>query len=88
MHSTELRIDGQSFLLSADEDLDALRARISDAVARGAGFVDFTTVRGEGVSVLLSGRSSVLITIQQHRDDEPAAGLSAMMTDPDLYSLV
>ncbi|MFS4505344.1 hypothetical protein ACMA46_03815 [Clavibacter sp. Sh2141] len=88
MHSTELLIDGQSFLLSADEDLDALRARISDAVARGAGFVDFTTVRGEGVSVLISGRSSVLITVQQHRDDEPTAGLSAMMTDPDLYSFV
>jgi hypothetical protein len=88
MHSTELLIDGQSFLLSADEDLDALRARISDAVAHGAGFVDFTTVRGEGVSVLISGRSSVLITVQQHRDDEPTAGLSAMMTDPDLYSFV
>jgi hypothetical protein len=88
MHSTELRIDGQSFLLAADEDLDALRARISDAVARGAGFVDFTTGRGERVSVLLSGLSSVLITVQRHRDDEPAAGLSDMMTDPDLYSLV
>ena len=87
MQSTNLRIDGESFFLASDQDVDMLRTQIAGAAASGAGFVDFATARGELVGVLVTAQSSVHITIRQHEDDDAVwEGLPAAVTDPDLYT--
>ncbi|MFT7711623.1 hypothetical protein ACMT9Y_11745 [Clavibacter tessellarius] len=87
MRCTHLLIDGEPFFLSPDQDVAVLRAQLTAAVTAGAAFVDFETARREVVSFLVTGRSSVLITVREHQDDDRTwQGLPAAVTDPDLYA--
>ena len=86
MQSTHLVIDGEPFSLSPDQDVAALRDRLVAAVTTGAAFVDFATARREHVSVLVTGRSSVRLTVRNEVDEATWLGLPAAVTDPDLYS--
>lgn len=55
-----LAIDGERFLLSADEDVEALKRRIEEAVHAGGRFVDFSA-GDSAMSVLISARSAVTV---------------------------
>jgi hypothetical protein len=54
-----LQIDGQSFYLEPDEDIEALEALIVDAVTTGARFVKFRASGHGLVSVLVTPRIGV-----------------------------
>lgn len=63
MVQTEVIFDGTSFLLSQDQDVGDLKARIEEA-ARGTGtFVDLVVVGNRSVSVLITPRSHVTISV-------------------------
>ena len=52
----KVRVDGQTFVLRPDADLDALQQKILVAAREGAGFVKFKTV----------GRSTIRVLITPH----------------------
>lgn len=63
MVRTEVTIDGRSALLAQGEDVDDLKRRL-EAAATGQGtFVDFVVVGNRGVSVFVSPRSRIVITV-------------------------
>ncbi|KQZ23798.1 hypothetical protein ASD43_05085 [Microbacterium sp. Root553] len=63
MVQTEITFDGTSFLLSQDQDVGELRHRIEEAT-RGTGtFVDLVVVGNRSVSVLITPRSHVTISV-------------------------
>jgi hypothetical protein len=68
-----LQIDGQSFYLEPDEDIEALEALIIDAVTTGARFVKFPAAGHGLVSVLITPRIGVRFETREI-DDEEVAG--------------
>jgi hypothetical protein len=67
-----LQIDGQSFYLEPDEDIDALEALIVDAVKVGPRFVKFRAAGYGLVSVLVTPRIGVRFETREIDDDEVA----------------
>jgi hypothetical protein len=72
MRVTHLQIDGQSFYLEPDEDIEALEALIVDAVTTGARFVKFRAAGHGLVSVLTTPRIGVRFESREVDDDEVA----------------
>jgi len=63
MVQTEVTFDGTSFLLSQDQDVGDLRRRIEEAVNTAGTFVDLVVVGNRSVSVLITPRSHVTISV-------------------------
>lgn len=63
MVQTEVTFDGTSFLLSQDQDVGDLRSRIEEAVSGSGTFVDVVVVGNRRVSVLITPRSHVTISV-------------------------
>lgn len=59
---TEMAVRGRSFILAADEDVEALKHRIEVAAERGQ-FVEFSA-NGCDISLLISPGSDVIITCE------------------------
>ncbi|OUE23817.1 hypothetical protein BFL36_07155 [Clavibacter michiganensis] len=87
MHiTTSIRIDGEAIQLAEGQDVEALKARIVDAVTGGARFVDFVGASQVGVSVLVTSRSSVRVEVHEREDEPEDAEEHASGADLDLYS--
>jgi hypothetical protein len=67
-----LQVDGQSFYLEQDEDIDALEALIVDSVKSGPRFVKFRAAGYGLVSVLMTPRIGVRFETREIDDDEVA----------------
>lgn len=65
MQVTHLQIDGQSFFLEPDENVEALEALILDAVASGPHFLKFRAAGHGLVSVLITPRIGVRFEIRE-----------------------
>ena len=63
MVQTEVNFDGVSYLLSQDQDVHDLRDRIENAVKTPGTFVDLVVVGNRAVSVLVTPRSHVSISV-------------------------
>lgn len=63
MIQTEIRADGVTYLLAQDQDLGALKRRIEEAIATAGTFVDFVIVGNRQVSLLVTPRSQVTISV-------------------------
>ncbi|WP_309129336.1 hypothetical protein [Microbacterium sp.] len=80
MMRTLIAIDGERFLLGADEDVGELKRRIEEAVQAGGRFVDFEA-ESSTMSVLISPRSAVTVVGMIGHDpsfpdvDPPGIGL-------------
>lgn len=57
MVQTRISIDGESFLLAQDQDLDDLRRRFEEASASTGRFVDFVVVGNRSVAALITATS-------------------------------
>jgi hypothetical protein len=55
----KVRVDGQTFVLRPDADLQALQSEILAAARQGAGFVKFKTVGRAKISVLITPQVGV-----------------------------
>jgi hypothetical protein len=72
MQVAHLQIDGQSFFLEPDEDVDALEALMLEAVREGPSFVRFRAAGYGIVSVLVTPRIGVRFDTREIADDEVA----------------
>ncbi len=61
---TEVSFDGDTFVLAPEEDIEALKRRIETAAHTDGMFVDFEQLNHRDVSVLVSSRSSVVVSIR------------------------
>ncbi|MCR2812277.1 hypothetical protein NQ166_14090 [Microbacterium sp. zg.Y1090] len=61
MVRTEVRINGEGYLLAQGADLNELRRQMESASREGGRFVDFTVVGNRSVAVLVSPRTEVVI---------------------------
>ncbi|MDA3806255.1 hypothetical protein ACMT9U_09510 [Clavibacter sp. Sh2036] len=87
MHTTtSIRIDGEPIQLAEDQDVEALKARIVDAVTGGARFVDFVGAGQVGVSVLVTSRSSVRVEVHEREDEPEDPEEQSTSADLDLYT--
>ncbi|NQX34070.1 hypothetical protein [Herbiconiux sp. VKM Ac-2851] len=68
-----LQVDGQSFYLEPEEDIDALEALIVNAVKDGPQFVKFSAAGHGLVSVLVTPRIGVRFETREIDDDEVAS---------------
>ncbi|MFG6444588.1 hypothetical protein ACFXP7_04850 [Microbacterium sp. P06] len=64
MVRTSIAIGEANFLLAQDADLDALKQDIVTAVQAGGDFVEFVVVGNRTVSALLTGRDSIILSIE------------------------
>lgn len=62
MEQNALAVNGIDYLLAQDQDIAELRERIEEAAATTGRFVDFVVVGNRAVSVLVSGRSEVVLS--------------------------
>jgi hypothetical protein len=81
-----LQIDGQSFYLDSDEDIDALETLIVDSVKGGPQFVKFSAAGYGLVSVLVTPRIGVRFETREIDDDE-VAGWDHTPPAIDVYDL-
>ena len=72
MRVVHLQIDGQSFFLEPDEDVNALEALILDAVREGPSFLKFRAAGYGVVSVLVTPRIGVRFDTREVGEDEVA----------------
>jgi hypothetical protein len=72
MFVKHLQIDGQSFYLEPDEDIDALETLIVEAVKAAPRFVRFRAAGYGLVSVLMTRRIGVRFETREIDDDEVA----------------
>ncbi|MFT2707596.1 hypothetical protein [Clavibacter zhangzhiyongii] len=88
MHTTttSIRIDGEPFLLADGQDVEALKARIVEAVTGGARFVEFDGVGRVHVAVLVTPRSVVHLEVHERGDDLDGPLELPVDVDVDLYS--
>jgi hypothetical protein len=88
MHTTttSIRIDGEPFLLAEGQDVEALKARIVDAVTGGARFVEFDGAGDVRVSVLVTPRSAVRLEAHEREGDLDGPLELPVDVDVDLYS--
>jgi hypothetical protein len=64
------RIDGQVFILSPDQDFEALRGSIITAIRAGSDFVEFQTVGRENIFVLVTPNLPVRFEIIERSEDQ------------------
>ena len=64
MVQTQLAVNGGTYLLAQNQDLDDLRRRIEEAVAAGGRFVEFTVVGNRSVCVLVTPVTQVAISVE------------------------
>jgi hypothetical protein len=76
MQVVHLQIDGQSFYLEPDEDIDALEALILEAVTNGPRFFKFRAAGYGLVSVLITPRIGVRFDTREIREEEVAGWAS------------
>ncbi|MFT2690348.1 hypothetical protein [Clavibacter zhangzhiyongii] len=89
MHTTttSIRIDGEPFLLADGQDVEALKARIVEAVTGGARFVEFDGVGRVHVAVLVTPRSVVHLEVHEREEEDLDGPLELPVdVDVDLYS--
>ncbi len=63
MVQTEILADGVTYLLAQDQDLDDLKRRIEEAITTAGTFVDFVVVGNRQVSLLITPRSRMSISL-------------------------
>ncbi|WP_238439513.1 hypothetical protein [Microbacterium sp. JZ31] len=63
MVRTEIRINGESFLLAQGQDLAALKKQIVDAAHSLGDFVEFVVVGNRSVSALITHASQVVMSV-------------------------
>ncbi|MEL5991775.1 hypothetical protein ACOKGD_02490 [Microbacterium phosphatis] len=63
MVRTEIRINGESFLLAQGQDIAALKQNIVDAAHSLGDFVEFIVVGNRAVSALITHASQVVLTV-------------------------
>lgn len=92
MQTNTIHIDGQAFLLGAEEDVAGLKARIVAAASEGAAFIDFDSVDRGTVSVLVTPGMGVRFETGARRagpfgewEPFPAAVPDAAGVDVDRY---
>lgn len=64
MVRTHVTVDDVRFLLAEGEDVDALKEKIESAVRSGPSFVEFAVAGNRSVSVLMSGATQVVISVE------------------------
>jgi hypothetical protein len=69
---SQLRVDGQMFILDPQEDVTALKEQILDAIRGGAGFVRFATVGRGTVDVLVTPKVGVRFESLERTEQEIA----------------
>jgi hypothetical protein len=69
MQITKVRVDGQDFILSPDQNLTDLRETILAAVRRGADFVEFDTVGRDNMFVLVTPSLPIRFEITERAED-------------------
>lgn len=82
MTRTEVRVNGEGFLMAQGQDLPSLRREMEEALRDGGRFVDFVVVGNRNVAVLVSPRTEIVITEEDVQyddrdtgdDDEPFGG--------------
>lgn len=72
MEVNTVHVDGQEFVLGADQDVESLQRDILKAARAGAGFVKFDTVGRATISVLITARVGVRFEVIQ-RDEQVVA---------------
>jgi len=78
MKIVHARVDGQTFVLAKQVDVPELKKRILDAVRAGADFVDFETIGGRSLSVLISPAIPVRFEIVEQTEEQ----VTALQTNP------
>ena len=73
MQIHKVHIDGQTFILTAGQDISALKSRIIDALRGGAGFVEFETVGRGTVAVLVTPNLPVRFETIDRTEDQVSA---------------
>lgn len=66
---TRLALNHATHLLAEDEDVEDLKRRMEAATASGGRFVDFTSVGGSRVSVLVTPVTEVTLSRQAARSE-------------------
>lgn len=74
MVQTEVTFDGTSFALAQDQDVADLRRRVEEATKSTGQFVNFVVVGNREVSVLVTPRSRVTISVSTVLFDERDTG--------------
>ncbi|MFK4760455.1 hypothetical protein ACI3KS_05915 [Microbacterium sp. ZW T5_45] len=74
MVQSQVSIDGESFLLAQDQDLDGLRRRFEEASASTGRFVDFVVVGNRSVAALITATSRVTISVSTVQFDSRGTG--------------
>ncbi len=70
MKVSKVRVDGQTFILDPDEDVQALQDQIIEAVRRGAGFVQFTSVAHATLTVLVTPGAAVRFEVIDRPEEQ------------------
>lgn len=89
MQQVTLTVDGRSYALAQNTDVNRLRTTAEEAVAAGGRFVDVTIAGNTAIAVLISPGVPVLLTIRTVPDDARDTGdlhdpYTAIVWDPDL----
>lgn len=74
MVRTEISINGRDYFLAQGQDLDALRQAIEDASHSDGQFVDFVVVGNRTVSILVTPRTEVVISVETVQFDSRDTG--------------
>lgn len=69
----KLKVDGQTFILAPDQDIETLQSEILAAAREGAGFVQFVTVGRSQVRALITPYVGVRFEVMERDEDEIAA---------------
>ena len=64
MVRAQVAVDDSGFFLAQGQDIDGLKRKIETAAREGAGFVDFVVVGNRTMSVLITGVSKVVFSIE------------------------
>lgn len=71
---SRVHINDQAFVLTAGQDIPALKARIVAALRPGGGFVDFTSVTRGLISVLITPHLPIRFETIEHDDHQDQEG--------------
>ena len=70
VHVTQVRFDGQTFLLDPAQDVAAAKEAVVTAAKEGAGMVDFRTVGHGVISLLVTPQIPVRFETEEHSPAE------------------
>lgn len=74
MVRTEVTVNGEGYLLAQGQDLDELRHRMEEAARDRGRFVEFVVVGNRSVSVLVSPRTEIVMSVQTVQFDSRDTG--------------